>query len=356
MTQTALTPAQNHIRNLVLSTTERDLTEATRAARARTAIDTASDLRDFARLAAGVIGGSEALDALLIEEKGAAARPAAERQEARQVLAQVRAAQALADTPGINPKPVDVGTGATGISGCLPLIRKYALDRDFAAGGDAPITPGVIGGDTTGDVDPSTPYTGGTSFTIANVGAGQFRHFAWGYANYAHQVEKWSDPGAHSLLDQILLDVADRAAEIYIGAALISAAGGTRTAGADLVTLGTALDAAEAAASAAVNSELTDTGTAPGLLIANPANWPKVRRAIGTSWPADAPHPQVAVSIGATVGTAIIVGPAAIHLFRDQEILAARTAPSSFGFESVVGRPFYLSVRAAAGVQIITGI
>jgi hypothetical protein len=127
-------------------------------------------------------------------------------------------------------------------------------------------------------------------------------------------------------------------------------------AGADLTTLGTALDAAEAAAGAAVNSEITTSGTAPGLLVVNPANWPKVRRAIGTSWPVDAPHPQVAVSIGAPAGTAILVGPSAIHLFRDQVLHAARTAPGVMGYENTAARPFYLSIRAATGVQTITSI
>jgi hypothetical protein len=349
-------PAVHHLRNLVLSTTEVDLTEAVRAARARTAIDTAGDLREFTNLAAGVIGGSAALDALLIAEKGARGLEAAERHDARRILAQLRAAQGLADTPGINPKTVAVGTGTTGIGTGMPLIRNYALDRDFLAGGDAPITPGVIAGDTTGDVDPSTPYVGGTAFTIANVGSAQANHMAYGYANFARQVRDWTDPAALAMLDQIILDVADRAAEIYIGAALVTGAGGTRVAGADLTTLGTALDAAEAAAGTAINSAIETAGTAPGLLIVNPANWPKVRRAIGTSWPVGAPHPEVAVSIGAPTGTAIIVGPSAIHLFRDQFLHAARTAPAAMGYENTAARPFYLSIRAAAGIQTITSI
>jgi len=337
----------NGLRETVLSSLAPDLSHGVRVGRARETVEQAADLRDFVRVASTVIGGSAVLDVLRMAE----ARDrgdALERYQAREVLDQLRAVQTLADNPGLLPKPVDVGTGSTGLGDGMPLIRLHALDREFAAGGDAPITPGVPGNVPAGSIDPAAD-PGGTAFTIANVGSARARHNAVAFATFARQVRDWSDPAALAMVDQIVLDVADRAAEVYIGAQLVAAAGGTRVAGADLNTLGDALDAAEAAAGAALNAPAD-------LLIVNPANWPKVRRAIGTSWPTDAPHPMVAVSIGVAAGTAIVTGRSALHLFRDDVFFLPRESPSNFGMEVAASRPFYLAVRTTTGVQTITGI
>ena len=347
------------LRNLVMNALDGGASDAIRASRGREAVEQAQDLADFVRFASGVIGGSRVLDMAAV--KAADLLPlrsaAQERMQARQMLDQLRASQVTGDNPGIVPRPVDGGTATTGIGGGLPLIRQYALRRDMSQGGTAPVTPGVTAGDIDGEIvaegtgDPSP-----AAVTIADVGAARSRLMAICFAQFSRQSRDWADPTVLAMLDQILYDIADRAAEKKIGADLIAAPGaGTRVAGADLTTLGTALDAAEAAAGAAMNTELA-TGSLPGLLIVNPANWPKVRRAIGTAWLADAPHPLPAVSIGVPAGTAVVLGPGGVHLFADDPIVDAAVAPSILGQRISVGRPFYLSVRAAAAVQLITAI
>ncbi|PSL02500.1 hypothetical protein CLV30_110154 [Haloactinopolyspora alba] len=351
-----------HLRSLVMSVTEPDLDEPVRASRSRTVAETVTDLRDVAALAP-MIGGSQAVDTLRMSEEqppfddldpsGRKRQAAYERFSARRVADEIRAASLTTDTPGLLPRPLDTGTGTTGIGDGLPLIRTHALPRDFTAGGTAPVTPGVVAGDIDGQiVTEGTPAPTGDPITIANVGADRARQLAACFVELARQVRDWTDDAGNAMLDQALLDIADRAAESYIGTQLISAAGGTRTAGTDLPA---ALDDAESAAGAALNSAVT-TGTNPGVLVINPVDWPAVRRAIGTSWLPDLPHPEPAISIGATAGTAIMVGPAALHLFAGQPEFMPAPKPATIGEQISALRPFYLAVRATAGVQTVTGI
>lgn len=353
------------LRSLVMATLDGGASDAIRSSRAREAVEQAQDLADFARVASGVIGGSRAQDWARVTaphlhgQGGQDVRPALERIEARQAA---RAIQLTSDNPGLIPRPVEA-VGGTGIGTALPLIRQYAAERDFTAGGTAPVVPGVASGNITGSmVTEGTPLTAGAALTIGDVGATRARQLAACYAILPRQVIDWADPIAQAMLDQLLMDIADRAAEVYIGGQLVTAAGGTRVAGVDATTLGAALDQAEALAGVAMNNHLADTpegvadGAVPGLVIVNPSNLPRVRRAIGTSWQSDVPRPLVAVSIGAPVGTAIVTAPGAVLLEREPVQWDPQLSPDTFGVEIGVSRPLYLAVRAAAGVQTVTGI
>ncbi|MDZ5441752.1 hypothetical protein U2F26_03270 [Micromonospora sp. 4G57] len=356
------------LRSLALAALATDASDAIRSSRARETVEQVHDLADFARFAAGVIGGSRAQDWARVKVPhlggpgGQDVRPALERIEARQVADQLRAIQLTTDNPGLVGKPVEA-VGGTGIGTALPLIRQYAAGRDFTAGGTAPVVPGVASGNINGAmVTEGTPLTAGTAVTIGDVGSGRARQLAACYAVLPRQVIDWADPLAQAMLDQLLQDVADRAAEIYVGGQLVAAAGGTRGAGADAITLGAALDQAEALAGAAMNNHLANDpegvadGAVPGLLICNPANLPRVRRAISTSWQPDVPHPVVAVSVGAPVGTAIVTAPGAVLLEREPVQWDPQLSPDTLGVEIGVSRPLYLAVRATAGVQTVTGI
>lgn len=356
------------LRNLAMGALDGGASDAIRASRAREAVEQVQDLADFARVASGVIGGSRAQDWARVKVPhlggagGQDVRPALERIEARQVADQLRALQLTTDNPGIVPKPVETA-GGTGIGTALPLIRQYAAERDFTAGGVAPVVPGVAAGNINGAmVTEGTPLTAGAALTIGDVGSSRARQLAACYAILPRQVIDWADPLAQAMLDQLLQDVADRAAEVYIGGQLVTAAGGTRVAGVDATTLGAALDQAEALAGVAMNNHLADTpegvadGAVPGLVIVNPSNLPRVRRAIGTSWQPDVPHPVVAVSIGAPVGTAIVTAPGAVLLEREPVQWDPQLSPDTLGVEIGVSRPLYLAVRATAGVQTVTGI
>ena len=354
-----MTDHLGQLRSLAMAALDGGASDAIRSSRAREAVEQVQDLADFARFAAGVIGGSRAQDWARVNVRhlqgagGEHLSPALERIEARQMVDQLRALQLTTDNPGLIGKRVENG-GITGIGTALPLIRQFARERDFTAGGVAPVVPGVPGGNISGSmVTEGTPLTAGAATTIGDVGASRTRQLAACYAVLPRQVIDWTDPVAQGLLDQLLVDIADRTAEIYIGGQLVSAAGGTRVAGADATTLGAALDQAEALAGAAMNTHLAD-GT--GLLVVNPGDVPSVRRAIGTSWLAGVPHPTVAVSVGVSVGTAIVTAPGAVLLEREPVQWDPQLSPDTLGVEIGVSRPLYLAVRVAAGVQTVTGI
>lgn len=344
------------LRDRVLSALDPGLQFGVRAERARMFGEQVADLRDVAQLAAGVIGGSAAMDAARMHRPDPRnpreAAEAQDRQQARTLAAelwtQLRAVNTLTDTPGLNSRPFEPGTATTGLGDGMPLIREWALDRPFTGGGSAPVTPGLAGGaGLDGLVDPDG--TTDTALAITDVGAAESRHHAAAIAKFAHQVRDWTDDTGLRMLDQLLLDIADRAAEKFVAQRLIAAAGGTRVAGADLTTLGTAIDAAEAAAAGALNAPA-------GLLIVNPVNWPKVRRAVAQSWQAGLPQPAVAVSAGCTAGTLVVTGRDAMHLFRDSAFFLARDVPSTIEIDIAAVRPFYAAIRKATGVQTVTGI
>ena len=355
------TIADTGVRDAVLSALPADLNAAVRSVRIRDALDQVADLRDFAAVADGVLRGSAAIDLLRVRAPemfmpadSEAQRAAQERLAARGVLEQLRASQVTTDTPGLLPRPVDV-PASTGIETGTPLIREYALDRDFAEGGTTPVVPAVAAGNINGDLlTEGSPVTPGSPVTFTNAAAADARQIAVCVAKLSRQVLDWPGSDAQALLDQAFYDIADRRAELTIGADLIASAGGTRTAGASDTTLSDAINAAEAAAGAALNEALA-SGTLPGLVIVNPANLPRVRRAMAAGWLID-PHPVLTASIGVTAGTAVVVAPGAVHLARDEVFWAAVDDPSAIGKLAVAARPFLVTVRAANGVQTVTAI
>lgn len=362
MTQTSPAPTTDHLRALVLNAFDGGTSESARVAMARTVVEAVADLRDLTAIASGVLSGS-AIDALRSRDGD---RAAADRITARRGLAAMTRAVAIqgtADTPGLNPRPVDVGTGTTGLAGGLPLIRSLALARDFVGGGPVPVVPGAVGGNISGDVDPAVPIPAGAAVTIGDVGVGKARHLAVVVADIARQVIDFATDEGLALIDAALADIADRAAELYIGGVLVAGAGGTRSAGVDPATLGAAVDAAEAAASTAVNGAQSLT------LLTSPANLAKVRRAVAASWTDALPHPGLAASVGVPAGTAMMVAGDAVHLFRGgldfapaEQLTAASplhgstVRPALLGGQVAAIRPFYAAVRAAPGIQLITGI
>jgi hypothetical protein len=325
-----------------------DLGHGVRVDRARMVAEQVADLRDLVSISSAVIGGSEAVDVLRAVDIQWAGRDgsdrvaAEERILARRVAGELRAAQLLADNPGIVPRPVEVGTGSTGLGGGLPLVRRFALLRDFVGGGAAPVTPGVVEGDVAGDIIVEGTAPTNAVFTVADVGSARARLVAIATALFSEQVRDWSDQVALTMLDQTLVDIADRAGEVYLGGQLVAGAGATRVAGATDITLAAALDAAEAGAATALNG-------GDLLLLVNPANLPRVRRVLAPSWIEGLPHPTVAASVGVVAGTAAVVATDAVHLFRDEPIFLQQSRPDRFGFEVSASRPLYLSIRLDTG-------
>jgi hypothetical protein len=185
-------------------------------------------------------------------------------------------------------------------------------------------------------VAPVRPDTAGASFAVSLM-----------------MLEVLDDNG-RAILDQLAVDLVDRAAEKHIGAAIVAAAGGTRAAGSDLAA---ALDTAEAACGAGVES-------AADVLLVNPADWPKVRRAAAPSWQLG-PHPEVGLSIGVPAGTVAFLSRAAVfaQIGRLQYASAGLSVqdaskhalnPAEFAANIGMFRHFRTIIRRPAGIQLVT--
>ncbi|GAA4824766.1 hypothetical protein ACFQ0K_17825 [Nocardioides caeni] len=326
-----MTGLMDHLRSQVRSVLDPSASASVRASHAHTAAETASDIRDAIRAGELVLRGARVMQML---DGGEGAR------DPLHALAEYRD---LADFPGLLPTHV-LNDGLTGY-GPVPLVRGFA--RPWQTGdlkGTTPILPGFTTAGPFAGIDPTLPLTPDTDgWAIVDVAAGEARHWSILGFDVSRQLADWIGPTGNALLDQLVLDDVDLAAETFVAAAMVTAAGGTRAAGADL---GAALDEAEGAAGV--------RGPVQALVV-NAVDWPAVRRAVASTF-FDGPHPQVLVSAGQAAGTATYVGYGAVRFIVDGYERQEVEAPRSFGKTAAVARPFYFEVRDAAGLQTVTGI
>lgn len=335
-------------RNLAAAMLEPGIDDVSRASRAREVADAASDLREGVRIAHAVLPGLVIPAARYAVDRSSAAENELGRvMVQRQTFAEMRAVayEDLLGLPGLKFQGTVSDGPDTGLGSGLPLIRTYATEWT-TSGGKKPVVPGLPeGGDDDGVIDPEpADMTDGAPFTIADVGDDEEWHISVAAALVSRQLIDFTTEEARRDLDQLVFDVADRGAEKFIGAKLVADAGGTRVAGANLV----GFDTAEGAASAEL--------LAPAdLVIVNPADWSKVRRAVAESWQ-QSPAPTPAVSVGVPAGTALVTGRRAFHLFRQDYQIMAQTSPRNLSNVVAIGRGFYLAIRNPDAIQTVTGI
>lgn len=319
-----------HLRSQVANVLDGNASPALRATHARTAAETAQDLRDAVRASQIVLSRGRVMDML---EGGRG-------EDLRRMAAELRD---LADWPGMLPTHV-LNDGQTGY-GPTPLIREVAETwQQGALEGNSPIVPAFTTEGPYAGVDPVLPLAEDPDgWAIINVVAGEHRHWSVLTFETSKQVVDHIGPTGRALLDRIVFDEVDLAAETFIAEALIAGASGTRAAGADL---GAALDEAEGAAGARGPVQL---------LIVNAVDLPAVRRSLAATY-YDGPHPRVLVSAGQTAGTATVVGYGAIRLLASDYVRQDAPSPRGLAKVGAVARPFYLAIRDAAGIQTVTGI
>lgn len=287
---------------------------------------------DRARLAA--IGGPQGVDSDV-------RRAADQRVDLREQAAQLE--PALRALEFVRPVAVPDST-STGL-GVAPLVRAHSVPWGEWGSMQSPVVPGVVTGAAEAEVNPALPADslGPVVIDDVNPGAGKF-DLSLLLAEFSQPVLQWTDPAGQALLDNALLDLVDLAAEVYVGAALVSAAGGTAA-----YASAASYDAAEGAAGASGKG-------AAEFVIVNPVDWPAVRRELGPAWAAG-PHPLPVVTPGAPAGTVMFTGPGAFWLLACDVVEAEETGVSILGGRSVaVGRPFKLFVRNADAIQTITGV
>ena len=308
--------------------------------------DAASDLREGVRIGNAVLPSFVVPVARLADGGRSAEEEFGRVRAQRNLFAEMRAVayETLAEVPGLKMQGVAADSFEGGLSGGLPLIRSYATEWG-TSGGKSPVVPGLIdGGDDDGEIDPESPLADGAAFTIDDVGEDEEWHYSVAAAAVAKQVIDFANEEGRRELDQVIFDVADRGAEKHVGARLVTDAGGSTAAGTNL----TGFDTAEGLASAALKAPAD-------LVIVNPADWAKVRRAVAQSWQQN-PAPTPAVSMGVPAGTAIVTGRRAFHLFRRDHDVAAETQPAKLGYLVGVGRWFYIAIRNADAIQKVTGV
>lgn len=351
-TTTALDATRQSLAELVLRAAEPGLRLSERAAKARTLGDQAADLRDIVR-AAGVLDSGRVADAV-----HATRHPddtaTHERIGAREVIDQIRAVQLLlpSDVTGAVPAATQLLPGVdTGLANGVPLIRDLATPWTDLA--NRPLIPPVPTGDLDGQVlAPGDTVAPASSFQIADAPDSRFS-VAAAIGEVAKQVFDWTDNDAAGFLDQLFLDIADRAAERYIGAQLVAAAGIPIAAGGNLAD---AIDTAEGASAAELQAPAD-------LVIVHPADLPDVRRAVADSWQLD-PHPALLASIAAPLGSVIVTGRRAFTLLARPVRIGADTGPqlaskleafnpAGWSVDIAVMRDFLLQIRQPAAVQIV---
>lgn len=328
---------REHFERIIGQVVDPRATASRRAANARTAAETAADLRDVylagrASLAVGRV--ADWFDARSGDQD------ARIRQDLREQLPELRD---LVHLPGLLASNV-VWDGATGY-GPAPLVRSVAAEWQSGLLGGASVVPGFKADNTWAEVDPdlSTEVEPDAATIIDDVSAADGRHMAVAVVRLTKQLDDWLTPEGRRMLDQLVYDDVDLAAEQFIAGELITAAAGTRAAGADL---GAALDDAEGAAGG--------RGLAQWLVV-SPLDWPTVRRQLAGAF-FDGPHPEVAVSAGQPTGTATVLGPGGVLLMANDHMEMSANMPRIFGKSIAVARPFYLQVRDDAAIQTVTGI
>jgi hypothetical protein len=336
-------------RNLVAAMLEPGLDDVSRASRAREVGDAASDLREGVRIAQAVLPSLVVPAARLgdVGDGRAADNALGQVLAQRHLFAELRAVayETLTDVPGLKMQGTAADVRDGGLGGGLPIIRTYATEWS-TSGGKSPVVPGLIeGGDDDGVIDPEPDdMTDGDPFTIADVGEEEEWHYSVAASLVSRQLIDFTTDEARRELDQLMFDIADRGAEKHIGARLVADAGGSTAAGTNLV----GFDTAEGLASAALKAPAD-------LVIVNPADWSKVRRAVAQSWQ-QGPAPVPAVSIGVEAGTAIVTGRGAFHLLRRDYDVAFKAEPKVLGNLTGIGRWFYLAIRNPAAIRKVTGI
>lgn len=353
---------------------ERDLDDLSRANRARVAVETAEDLAALIRSSAAVFPG-----------RGLATIRAALDQK---VAPDVRNPGSAA-VRGVDPaQVVEVGRN---LDAMRPAVRRALGDFEglgFAAGGPIPalgspfnaapliaaaeplLTVGrfsnVVPGLPAGVVGKVAPVDGDFSpddDTVSIDDVGGWPDLAGLSVLVADQVVDWTDDAGAALLDRMVVDAVDAAAEAHIGTLLLAAAGTPTPADDDLAGV---LDAAEGA-TASVAQATT------GLVVVNPDDWPKVRRVMAPAWQIG-PRPTPMVSVAAPAGTVLVVGGGVLRVEAGapsymsvlatsagsgrgprtpQESATVRNVPFGSQWLSCY-RYFRAVIRASAGVQAIT--
>lgn len=325
-----MTGMLEHLRAQLRGVLDDQASPSIRATQARTAAETAQDLRDALRVSEIVLSRGRVMD-LVEGDRGESMRRAA---------AELRD---LADWPGLLGTHV-LNDGQTGY-GPTPLIRDVARPwQQGAMEGNSPIVPSYSVEGPYAEVDaelPAAPDDAG--WAIVDVLAGEQRHWSILTFDLSKQVVDYIGPTGRALLDQLVLDDVDLAAETFIADALVAGAGGTRAAGADL---GAALDEAESAAGARGPAQL---------LVVNAVDLPAVRRSLPSTYFAG-PHPALMVSAGQPAGTSTTVGYGALTLLSSDYVRQEAPLPRTLGKSGAVARPFYLAIRDADGIQTVTGI
>ena len=328
-----------HLRTLAGNVVDTRATEPARAGHARMIAEHAQDLRESVEVVAGVLSGSEVWDVALQGKRvGASAdvvRAAAERIRMRRELAQLRANEVPIG------KPVVVVDPGTGRQEAFPLVRQLAIEVG-EPGPTIPIVPGITAGAAV--VNPTLPLDDDTQVVIANVGDDARWDFAAGYVDVSRQALDFLDPVGAALLDETMFDAVDLAIESDVIAAIEAAAGDTRVA----ATLADDLDGAEGVAGVG--------GLGPAwLLLANPVDWPAVRRALPAAW-GDGPRPLPIVSSGATAGTVTYVGRHGFALLTTARQTHRADVPKLVGQDVAVARQFKLVIRNADAIATVTGV
>jgi hypothetical protein len=325
-----------HLRGLVENVLDPRSSQSTRARHARTAAETMADLRDAYR------AGQATLNVGRVADMASMGPDADLRELQRRQLAELRD---LVSYPGLFGTPV-VMDGSTGY-GPAPLIREAATAwADGLTGGATPVVPGMPTNGPYAEVDPDLPRDDDgpdVDVMINDVGTAGGVHLSIFTGGMSRQVVDFTTPAGRALLDGIVLDDVDAVADAFVAGELITAAAGTRAAGADLAA---ALDDAEGDAGAR---------GVPQWLIVAPETWPRVRRALAPTW-ADGPRPQLHVSAGQPAGTVTVVGRGAVLLMAGDYIRMDEVVPRTLGRTVAIARPFYLQVREAAGIQTVTGV
>lgn len=329
---------RDHLAQLVRNVVDQGASTSIRAAHARTAAETAHDVRDSLRAGVATLSGSWVFDML-----GAASgvRDANDRMELRGLIE--RELRDLDDWPGLLPTHVlpEAGTGY----GPLPLIRTVAAPWTEGLAGAPPVIPDYPAQGGYAGVDLVLPVAEGDPVAIVNAAEADGRHFASLTFEASLQLMKFLTPSGVQLLDQFVLDEVDLAAEKWVADALIAAAAtaGTRAAGTDLAA---ALDEAESVAGA--------RGPV-AFVVASAEDLPMVRRALASTY-FEGPHPTIHVSAGQPPGTATFVGRGAVLFFAAGYITMESQQVRGFMRQAAVGRPFFLDLRDAGLIQTVTGI
>lgn len=328
-----------HLRQLVGNVLAPGADASVRASYARTASETAHDLLDSYRAGRLTLEGGQLRDIIVVKAGHRDAGDARVRIEQREALEELRD---FDNFTGLQPTHV-VNDGADGY-GPVPLIRSIARPWTSGFTGGAPVIPDFTTSGPFAEVDPTLPMDddeGGVA--IVNAAAVDGRHWSMLYVETSRQVLDFAGREGNALLDEILRDEVDLAAEKFVAGELVAAAGGTHAAGADL---GAALDDAESAAGG--------RGPVP-LVVVNAIDWPTVRRALPATF-FDGPHPRAVVSAGQPVGTATFVGAGALLLYAAQIMATDAVQPRGFSKGVGLARPFYFGLRGMVeeGVELVS--